>query len=381
VQVRTTSRSLGEDFRYAWLAGLLMAAATLLIAWLENLPIRDPDSLIPGYIRFPAIVLGAISLDIVPRALWRVRRAPRTLWTVTREITRERWPASHWRFALGGVMAWYLCYATFRNLKSFVPFVHAEGGGPFGPTDNVYDAQMARLDRILWLGHDPAVVLHDLLGMGWAAHLFSAVYIIWIVLVPVSIAIALVWTRHTAAGSWYVTAVAFDWALGAAIYLMFPSVGPIYSDPKTFAGLPETYVDGLQKSMWDDRLAVVGDVVGSGTLQTIAAFASLHVGIMVTICLIVEYVGLARWVRVASWAFLVLTIFATVYLGWHFFIDAIAGAALGAFTVWLAAMATGNRVGLRPRLRRDEPREASFMAEAASVSRVARDQDQDSAPH
>jgi hypothetical protein len=378
VQVRTTSRSLGEDFRYAWLAGLLMAAATLLIAWLENLPIRDPDSLIPGYIRFPAIVLGAISLDIVPRALWRARRTPRTLWAVTREITRERWPASHWRFALGGVMAWYLCYATFRNLKSFVPFVHADGT-PLSATDNVYDTQMANLDKVLWLGHDPARVLHDLLGTGFAAQLFSAVYIIWIVLVPVSIAIALVWTRHTAAGSWYVTAVAFDWALGAAIYLMFPSVGPIYSDPETFAELPHTYAWQLQHSMWDDRLAVVGDVVGSGTLQTIAAFASLHVGIMVTICLIVEYVGLARWLRVASWVFLVLTVFATVYLGWHFFIDAIAGAALGAFTVWLAAMATGNRVGLRPRLRRDEPRESS-LAEAAPAQRLTQGQGQDPAP-
>ncbi|MDO9497906.1 MAG: phosphatase PAP2 family protein, partial [Nocardioides sp.] len=211
---------------------------------------------------------------------------------------------------------------------------------------------------------------------GFAAQVFSAVYIIWIVLVPVSIAIALVWTRHTAAGSWYVTAVAFDWALGAAIYLLFPSVGPIYSDPETFAGLPETYVSQLQESMWDDRLAVVGDVVGSGTLQTIAAFASLHVGIMVTICLIVEYVGLARWIRITSWVFLVLTVFATVYLGWHFFIDAIAGAVLGAGTVWLAAMATGNRVGLRPRLRRDEPRQASLVAEAAPADRLTEDPDQ-----
>ena len=97
MQVRRSLRPLGDDFRYAWLAGILMAAATLLIAWLEDLPIRDPDSLIPGYIRFPAIVLGAISIDIVPRALWQARRAPRTLWSVTREITRERWPASHWR--------------------------------------------------------------------------------------------------------------------------------------------------------------------------------------------------------------------------------------------------------------------------------------------
>ena len=54
----------------------------------------------------------------------------------------------------------------------------------------------------------------------------------------------------------------------------------------------------------------------------------------------------------ASWVFLGLTILATIYLGWHYFIDVIAGAALGSFTVWAAAVVTGNRVGLRPQLHR-----------------------------
>ncbi len=162
---------------------------------------------------------------------------------------------------------------------------------------------------------------------------------------PVTIAIALVWTRATRAGEWYVTAVAIDWALGAVLYVVLPTVGPIYSDPRTFAALPETYVSRLQESMGADRVAVLADPVGAGTLQTIAAFASLHVGIMVTICLIVELIKMPRWVRVSSWVFLALTCLSTVYLGWHFAIDVVAGAALGAFAVWLAGLATGNRGG------------------------------------
>jgi len=61
---------------------------------------------------------------------------------------------------------------------------------------------------------------------------------------------------------------------------------------------------------------------------------------------------MSRWVQVASWVFLGLTVLATIYLGWHFFVDVLAGAALGSFTVWAAAMVTGNRVGLRPQLQR-----------------------------
>jgi membrane-associated phospholipid phosphatase len=52
--------------------------------------------------------------------------------------------------------------------------------------------------------------------------------------------------------------------------------------------------------------------------------------------------------------FLAMTCLSTVYLGWHFFVDVLGGMALGTVGFWLGAMATGNRVGLRPRLRVEE---------------------------
>ncbi len=324
-----------------------MVVAMVVFAAIRELPMRDPDAFIPGYIRFPAIVLGAIALDVVPRLVWRCRTSISSVPQVWRDIMRERWPRSHWVFAIGGVTAWYVCYAAFRNLKSMAPFINGKN----------WDDEFARLDRELWFGHDPATVMHHLFGTGWAAHFFSAVYFIWIALVPVSIAIALVWTRHTRAGSWYVTALAFDWLLGAAVYIMFPSVGPIYMERNgntagaaDFSSLPDTYNTALADSMWDERVAVWADRFGAHTLQTIAAFPSLHTGIMVTICLMVTYFRLAKWIRVTAWVFLGLTVIATLYLGWHFFIDVIGGAAVGSVTVWLAAMVTGNHVGLRPQL-------------------------------
>src|SRR4029450_10416167 len=113
-------------------------------------------------------------------------------------LARERWGWSPLSFALAGLGTWYVTYATFRNLKSFVPFVN----------DRLWDNQLADLDRLLWLGHDPAVVLHHLFGTGFAAQFFSFIYVAWIAFVPVSLAIALVWTRRTGAGAWYVTAIA-----------------------------------------------------------------------------------------------------------------------------------------------------------------------------
>ena len=130
------------------------------------------------------------------------------------------------------------------------------------------------------------------------AHLMSAVYIMWIVLVPMTIAIALVWTRHTSAGSWYVTAVAVDWCLGAGLYLLLPSLGPdLLPDPGNFADCPTPTSATCRRRLWTDRMAVMADPSAADTLQTVAAFASLHVGIMMTICLVAELVGLPRWIR------------------------------------------------------------------------------------
>lgn len=366
VVVNTVSGAASAPrFWLAWAAGLALAAASVVMSLAEGIPVRDPDDVLPAYVQMPAILLLAIGLDIVPRA---VRRAGRPgggwggrLVTEWRAVSHERWPASHWRFALSGLAAWYLSYVAFRNVKNMAPFVH--------PT--LYDDALADIDRFLFAGHDPAAVLHSWLGTGLAAHLFSGIYILWIGVVPASIAIALVWTRHTRAGEWYVTAVAVDWAVGALLYVLVPTVGPIYSDKAEFADLPHTYVTDLQNGMWDDRVAVLADPTGGHALQTIAAFASLHVGIMVTICLIGQLIGLPRWVRVTSWVFLGATILATVYLGWHFACDVLGGFALGAFAVWAAGVATGNRVGWRLRLTPERAPSASAERPAAPVRRSA----------
>jgi hypothetical protein len=329
-------------FRFAVVLSLAFAAAAVAVAVSYHLPLRDPDGVaVPTYVRLPVILLLAFLTDVVPRAAWRARsvvRFPRTLFAVV----RERWPWQQTRFALVGLGAWYLTYAAFRNLKSFVPFVNR----------SLWDDAMERVDRILWLGHDPASVLHGIFGTGWAAHFFSFVYVAWIVFVPVSLVVALVWSRDRTGGAWYVTAVAVDWVLGVTTYFVFPTLGPVYTEPQDFAALPHTYVSTLQESMIQDRYTVLHDPFATHTVQTIAAFASLHVGIMVTVCLMVTLLGMARWIRVSMWAFLAVTEVCTVYLGWHYFVDTLGGALLGAAGVWIAALGTGNHV--RGRLRAPE---------------------------
>jgi membrane-associated phospholipid phosphatase len=155
-----------------------------------------------------------------------------------------------------------------------------------------------------------------------------------------------------------------------ATYFALPTLGPIYSSPGDFAGLRHTYARTLEDNLLRDRQDVLADPHATHAVQTIAAFPSLHVGMMVTVCLFVTFAGMARWIRVTSWVFLVLTVLATIYLGWHFSVDAIGGFVLGAAAVWIAAIGTGNHVGGRPQLvdrgGYDEPAIAGQPSAAAS---------------
>jgi hypothetical protein len=351
------------NFTFAGLCALALTLATVLVAAFEDLPVRDPDGVVvPTYVRLPIILLIAWLLDVLPRAVGRAGLRVAELPSQFGAVARERWTRSHVVFAVSGLAAWYVCYAAFRNLKSYVPFVRGR----------LFDDMFRHIDHTLWLGHDPARVLHTWFGSTWAAEFFSAVYVIWIVLIPVSLAIALVWTRHPAAGSWFVTAVAVDWVLGVAAYYAVPTLGPIYSSPSDFAGLRHTYATTLEETLLRDRQDVLADPHATHAVQTIAAFPSLHVGMMATVCVFVTLAGMARWIRVTAWVFLGLTVLSTIYLGWHFSMDAVGGALLGTAAVWIAALATGNHVGGRPRLVDDEGYEQRDVVQpSASVSRSA----------
>ncbi len=331
------------DFKFAGWCALVLAVATVAVAQAEDLPIRDPDGAgLATYVRLPLILLAAWLIDVLPRAIARARTDWSSLGQNFAGVVKERWTRSHVIFAFSGLGTWYICYAAFRNLKSYVPFVRGK--------DVDFDSQLAKIDEVLWLGHDPAHVLHSWFGTSFSASFFSVVYIAWIVLIPVSLAIALMWTRRPAAGSWFVTAIAVDWLLGISTYFLLPTLGPAYSNPGEFADLKPTYTATLVQNLLEERNAVLADPHASTAVQTIAAFPSLHVGMMVTVCLFATLVGFARWIRVTSWVFLVLTVLSTIYFGWHFSVDALGGAVIGAAAVWIAAIGTGNHVNGFPRL-------------------------------
>lgn len=317
---------------YALAVGLAVGSSALAVATAVSLdlPIRDPDGIAgPAYVRLPLIVLAFFVADVVPRALLR-NRGLAGYRGVLSEVVRERWNLRRTVLVAVGLASFYATYVSYRNLKGALPFVR----------ERLYDGALLDLDHALALGNDPSTVLHDVLGTGVAAYVLSGVYLLFLAFVPLSLGAALVWARTARVGAFYVTALSLNWLLGAASYYLVPSLGPVFVRPELFADLPRTGVTALQESLLETRLDVLASPDTAETIQGIAGFASLHVSIVFTGLLVAYRLGLHPLVRWAMWLFVVTTVLATVYFGWHYLLDDVGGLAIGAFAVWLAAEVT-----------------------------------------
>jgi hypothetical protein len=170
----------------------------------------------------------------------------------------------------------------------------------------------------------------------------------------------------------YVTAQSINWGIGIGSYFLLPSLGPIYFDPGAFADLPGSEVTRLQGVLLEQRVDFLADPL-TGTPQSIAAFASLHISMSFTAALAAALLGLGRRLQIALWAWLAVTTVGTVYLGWHYFVDDIAGVVMGAAALVLARAFTGIDLRAERARRRAEraPHEPSTWdagAQPASAS-------------
>ena len=293
----------------------VVALVTALIATdAAGVPLRDPGHVTEGRL-LTALVLVAVLIA----ADARIRG-------------RERWPSSRLAMTGTAVLAFYVTYFAYRNLKSIVPLLRP---------DELFDHRLGDIDRSLFAGNDPAEVLHDLLGTGAAAEVLSVVYGLFFVFVPVSLALALVVPRDPRPGLFYVAALSLNWVLAAGSYFLLPSLGPAYAEPENFAGLPSTGVSHLQASLLEQRTDFLHDPAAAGAAQSIGAFASLHVSIFFTAAIATHLLGAPRVVRAVVWVLCALTVLATLYFGWHYVLDDLAGMVIAVASLALARALTG----------------------------------------
>jgi hypothetical protein len=302
-----------------WVVVLLFTGLTLVRSGEVGIPLRDPrgDILLDRV----AISLGLFVVYFVVDALWRtwkMRMPLRRTWS----LARARWTPRRLWLAMGGLAAYHLTYFCYHNLKSW----------------DVYnaprDGMLLDWDRWLFFGHSPAVLLHDLLGQHNAAWGLAYWYEAFGTIVLFAIVAPVVFVDDIREGWVGMVSGVWIWILGTASYYLIPSLGPFDSAPQEFDGLPHMMIQDTQARYMGQRAHLLTDPTAHDAFAQVSAFASLHVGVTTVIWLMARYYGF----RKLSWAlgvFLAGTIVATVYLGWHFFVDDVAGLAIAYLSVWL----------------------------------------------
>lgn len=235
---------------------------------------------------------------------------------------RARWPKDRLVVALSGLVAYHVVYLCYHNLKSWVVF------------NGFQDAKLAQLDLWLFLGHSPAVLLHNLLGEHVAAIVLAFIYESFSYIVPFSFVAAVVFVDQIRDGYVFLASAMWAWIIGTASYYLIPSLGPFATSAGDFDNLTHTLINGRQDTLLANRTQMLTDPGAPDALASIGAFASLHTGFTFMIVLMLRYYGWRRLSHLMT-IYLLATMTATIYFGYHFVLDDVAGLLLGYLAVVL----------------------------------------------
>jgi len=308
-----------------------MGALAVVTSLIFGHSLVDPDGFIgPSYLRLPTILALAFLLDLLPRTLWGARFRPARMPEVFRTRVRTHWTRPRLELVVIGLLSFYVTYVSYRNLKSQLPFVEGKG--------HKFDTELNIIDKALFFGHSPGEVLHTVLGMGVSAEVLSTVYLWFLPLVPLALAAWLIWSRNLGFGYWFAVSQCIAWTLGTISYYALPTLGPGLAYPFVYADLPNTGAMQLMSSIQWTRQYYLRDA--SGSLQSIAGFASLHVAITLLVALMIQYTTTMRWLKIIFWVNACLTAVATLYFGWHYVADDVAGVAIALVSFYIGAWAS-----------------------------------------
>jgi len=292
-----------------WAVAAAFAVVTVARSMTVGIPLRDPHGSVLR-LRF-ALSLGLFLVLVVLDA---AARSGRPWWRPARVVAavRLRWTWRRAALAISGLAAYHLVYFCYHNLKSWDAF------------NRPRDRMLLAWDRWLFLGHMPADVLHRVLGQHVAAYVLVVVYESFSTVVTVAVVAAVVLPARIRDGYVLLASGVCVWILGVASYYLVPSLGPFHSAPQHFAGLPHTMIQHTQATYMAQRAQLLADPGAGDAFAQVSAFASLHVALTTLLVLMARFYRLRRTTVVLG-VLLLGTLVATVYWGWHFAVDDVAG--------------------------------------------------------
>jgi membrane-associated phospholipid phosphatase len=173
------------------------------------------------------------------------------------------------------------------------------------------DPPLGRLDRFLFLGHDPRILLEPFITP-WLSTWLAACYALYVPLIPIVAGVVFA-RRDPAPFRELVLALTLTLAIGYVVYTLVPVRGPMFVDRYDVA-LDGYYGDWIKRDLLDPN-RVPRD-----------CFPSLHTAVSFTLLW-----GAFRHARRVFWVALPIVAcipLACVYFRYHYVVDVIAGALL-----------------------------------------------------
>ena len=314
------TRSSSRWVAGVWTVVVVFAVVTAFWSWHVGVPLRDPEGkMFRGRL---TTSLVSFALLLVAQATVRSLRERRSLRGLP-AVVRDHWPRERLLLALTGLLAYHVVYVCYRNLKSWNAF------------RTLRDDQLMDVERWLFAGHTPAVLLHDLLGQGTAAFVLAFVYRSFTYLVPFSVIASVVFVERIREAYVFLTAAMWVWILGVASYYLLPSLGPFAAAASDFTGLPLTAITGSQAEYLTERAHILADPGAGDAFASLGAFASLHVAFTAMVLLMLHHYRAPLAARAVGATYLLAVMVATVYFGWHYVLDDVAGILIALLSVAL----------------------------------------------
>jgi hypothetical protein len=247
--------------------------------------------------------------------------------TYLRSISRTAWLTDVVRMLVFGVLTMFV----YGWIKLVIPILHPR----------LFDQELWDLDRLLFFGYSPNILLIDLFSNRFFLHVIDQAYarIFFISMLGTFAFFFSEPSRRLRLA--FITGNATLWLTGAWLYLLIPSLGPAYRFPDVWlahadslrvtqhfqAALMHNYQNVLRLAH-DPRLHIDFSF-------GVAAFPSMHVAFQAFAFLWMRRLWKSGEVIMSIFTLTILL--GSVITGWHYLIDGIAGIALAAIVYFAVA--------------------------------------------
>ncbi len=210
------------------------------------------------------------------------------------------------------IAALFIGFYAYSHLKVIAPVINPQN----------YDLLLEKIDRLIFLGSSPTLALLQIKSKAWM-FLMNISYQSFYPAFPLSFAAAFL-AKDQKEMRELVTGILLIYFFGIILYYLVPALGPLFYTQELFAHIPNRW----QPILWNAHLAIKADpqAFAGGPFFGVAAFPSLHSAHMLFLLAMAKRRHKFLFTIYVPWTILLLI--STIYLGWHYVIDLVAGAAI-----------------------------------------------------